>query len=445
MSAVQPSVFLSHSSAGDPAVAHVRTRLDAALRQRTTLQVLLDQRMLGGGDEWQPVLHQWLGECDSAVLLLSPGALASGWVQKEATILTWRRSLGSRLRLLPVLIGCSRQEVVTHPAFAPLDLGGTQFLDLAADPLADADLTDPVRLAALDAKVDLLLDSLLDQLSTVEVEAADLPMRRWVRDVTVALDAVADSYLLEAAAALGVSPQVQAEVTNLRATVAHQLLNATLKEVHRALQALSPRHLPAERYRWLVDLVAPVWVPALAGRNFLDAAAASVGRRTVAIKALREQTGVHHVARATCGQEAGQVITVNDVTGIDEGSALSERYERAMWRATGLSGPFRRDQLALYLADEEGRQYVLLGPEAAAAGLDEPEDDPLRSLFQSYREAVFVALVGGDRWDSATASDHLTCLSPELGQQEEDRVDILLAKIEGLHSSRTGGPTGAGR
>jgi hypothetical protein len=430
---------LSHSSASNPAVAYVRDRVHQGLVSQKSLKILLDVRMLGAGDEWRPVLHQWLGECDSAVLLLSQEAISSAWVQKEATILTWRRSLGSSLKIVPVLIGCTRKQVVDDPAFAPLDLGSIQFESLDVGPeLTAADLADPRRLAALDAAVDKLISALVSQLRTIAVDTGDLPMRRWVRDVTVALGKVADSYVVDAAESLGVSARVQAEVQNLRATVAHQFLTSPLPRVHGALRALRPGHLLPEDYRWLVDLVVPVWVPALAGRNFLNASTASVGHHTVAINALREETGMHYVARATCGQaSAGEIVSVNDVTGIDHGAELLERYQRAIWRETGLTGLFNLQKLARYLAADDVRQYVLLGPEAVGPALEDlDEDDVLLQLVERYGEAVFVVLVGGELWPQATACRALVCVSPELGDDDEDDVEVLLTKIDKLRQTR---------
>src|SRR5215831_13971845 len=121
-----PSIFLSHSS-GDGLVGQIRDRLYKQLRSRG-FEVLLDRELLRGGMEWRPVLHRWLGECDGAVILFSRAALNSDWVLKESTILTWRRSLGSKVRVLPVLVGCQREQVVEHRAFKPLDLGSLQFL-----------------------------------------------------------------------------------------------------------------------------------------------------------------------------------------------------------------------------------------------------------------------------------------------------------------------------
>jgi hypothetical protein len=430
-------------------VAHVRDRIYRALTERTTLEVLLDVRMLGGGDVWRPILHQWLGECDSAVLLLSSEALASSWVQTEATILTWRRSLGSQLTVVPVRIGCSRKDVVDNPAFTPLDLGNIQFeaLDHQGD-LATLDITDAGQLAALDAAVDGLVETLLTRLQDLEVDNDELPMRRWVHDVTQVLAPIPDGSVVDAAEELGVTAETRANVRDLRLVVAHRLLTATLGELYRALRALRPRLMGEGQYRYLIDLVVPVWVSALAGRNFLDAYTGAAGARMVAINARREETGLHYLARATCGQaDASQTVTVNDVTGTNPDEELLVRYQRALWRETGLSEPFDAHRLARYLADDEGQQFVLIGPDAAAPALEPGggAETVLAQLAGFYREAVFVILAGGTLWEHATNFEALTRVTPELAEREEEDVEVTLVKIDRLSLPGLGRPVRGAR
>ena len=81
----------------------IRARLETALKAKG-LDVWLDKRNLEAGGLWREGIHEGLGSCDGAVLLLSTEALESGWVLKEATILTWRFFLGSRVRIVPILL-----------------------------------------------------------------------------------------------------------------------------------------------------------------------------------------------------------------------------------------------------------------------------------------------------------------------------------------------------
>lgn len=115
-------------------------RLQAALETApaggVAHQVLLDRSQLEAGDDWQDVLHELLAECDAAVLLLSPRALARPWVLKESTVLAYRKALDTRFPLFPVLLGGVQPADLGMGSFSPLCLQAVQGLQPgAADPL----------------------------------------------------------------------------------------------------------------------------------------------------------------------------------------------------------------------------------------------------------------------------------------------------------------------
>src|SRR5262245_36847383 len=90
-------VFLSHSSKSDAE----RERVVGLARELETAghTVRLDRTTLEAGDRWEDEIDRWLGECDAAVLVLTPGATGSRWVQKEADRLGWRRKCDPSLKL----------------------------------------------------------------------------------------------------------------------------------------------------------------------------------------------------------------------------------------------------------------------------------------------------------------------------------------------------------
>jgi hypothetical protein len=437
VTADRPSVFLSHSSAGNPAVAYVRNRLYRSFVKRTKLEVLLDVELLRAGDVWRPILHRWLGECDSAILLLSEEALASEWVRTEATILTWRRSLGSPLTVVPVRIGTTRKAIAT-PAFTPLDLGNVQFEALGFGGDLDAvDLSDAGERAVLDAAVDALVKRLLDRLKGIAVDSENLPMRRWLRKVTNVLSKLPHDSIIDAATELGMSGLERANEADRCAIVAHRLLTASLDEVYRTLTALEPRRLSESDYRYLVDLVVPVWVPALAGRNLLDASAPGAGTRTVAINGQYDETGLHYLARATCADVVeGQVVTVNDVTGMAPEEELLVRYQQALWRESGLSAEFEAEdvdaeQLASYLAEDVRQQFVLIGCHAAASALEGGRESVLSRLADCHQKVIFIVLAGGALWNDLAGSG-VSCVTPELAEGDESKAKRMLLRIDKL-------------
>jgi hypothetical protein len=79
-----------------------------------------------------------MANCHAAVLLLTPNAIASPWVLKEATILTWRRSLDSSFRLFPVCFPGVDDAMLQKEKFEPLMLNLIQKIR-ARDPATIAD------------------------------------------------------------------------------------------------------------------------------------------------------------------------------------------------------------------------------------------------------------------------------------------------------------------
>src|SRR3954469_15485232 len=123
----RPIVFVSHSARGDPD-SHASLKAIEAQLKKAGFDVLLDETRLKGGEPWRNCLHTWMGHCHGAILLLTPKALQSPWVLKEATILSWRNSLSApgEFLLVPVLLGISPNELAANTVFAPLNLQEVQ-------------------------------------------------------------------------------------------------------------------------------------------------------------------------------------------------------------------------------------------------------------------------------------------------------------------------------
>ena len=67
--------------------------------------VLVDKDGLIPGDDWNHRLNLWLAECHAAIILFSKRAVEkSGWVAKEAAILSWRAELDDGFTLIPVTL-----------------------------------------------------------------------------------------------------------------------------------------------------------------------------------------------------------------------------------------------------------------------------------------------------------------------------------------------------
>lgn len=131
-------IFISHSCKdklvkAQPAGidADQLARLRFALELRDTLDqqlgaitpVWFDRARLQPGDEWEAAIVTALHECQGAVLLLTPDALKSPWVLREATVLADRRGRSADLRLVTVLCaGVDHKTLAADPHWAALSL-----------------------------------------------------------------------------------------------------------------------------------------------------------------------------------------------------------------------------------------------------------------------------------------------------------------------------------
>jgi hypothetical protein len=69
------------------------------------VKILVDYAGLTPGEDWNHRLNLWLAECGAAIILFSQRALKqSRWVEKEATILSWRAELDPEFTLIPVTL-----------------------------------------------------------------------------------------------------------------------------------------------------------------------------------------------------------------------------------------------------------------------------------------------------------------------------------------------------
>ena len=91
----------------------LRDTLHSALEKDKRYEVFLDVRGgLTAGDIWQDGLHSALRNCAAGVVLLTPESLESGWVLKEATILSWRVFQREPILLVPVVLGVTDDDLV---------------------------------------------------------------------------------------------------------------------------------------------------------------------------------------------------------------------------------------------------------------------------------------------------------------------------------------------
>ena len=128
-------IFISHGmdkeDAADVAFLEaLNARLRTADADGPAHDVLLDLTRLEPGWVWADMLHEWLGECQAAVLLLTPRGLERDWVLKEATILAHRKALDPGFPVLTVLRGVA-PETLNTGRYSPLCLTSIQAMKSA--------------------------------------------------------------------------------------------------------------------------------------------------------------------------------------------------------------------------------------------------------------------------------------------------------------------------
>lgn len=117
-------IFISHSSHTEEEREFVQTLAECLTT--AGYQVLLDMRQLRASDDWNKELNEWLAGCHAGILLLTPHSVQRPWVLKEATILTWRRSLDAGFKLFPRIFEGVSAEILEREKFAPLLINSIQ-------------------------------------------------------------------------------------------------------------------------------------------------------------------------------------------------------------------------------------------------------------------------------------------------------------------------------
>src|SRR5215218_8076320 len=135
-----PRIFVSHSSSDNAFTKQVCEALrgDSAgqpscapvvdYEELQDYDVLVDVNELEAGKPWPKQLHGWMARCHAGLLLLTPNAVKSSWVLKEATILAWRLSLDKHFSFFTVRFDEVSDADLTAGGFDPLMLGQIQAL-----------------------------------------------------------------------------------------------------------------------------------------------------------------------------------------------------------------------------------------------------------------------------------------------------------------------------
>ncbi len=281
-------VFISHSSAGDSFSARVRNLVRDGLRGKG-YEVLVDTDVLKPGQEWCPVLYEWLAECHAAIVLLNNAALASSWVRREVNILMWRRALTGAPYVVPALVG---------------DVGLAEVRAQGFGDIAPLHMARSVSDAAPERRGEALAESILERFAEVP-DGADTQdsMRRWLDQIAGYLQQVTDDdRLVEMGRRLDIGEE---DLGRLRLPVgadrylAYQLLGSTL-QVRLDSAVWEIVEYLRDDLRLFLTLIAPTWVDGEIARKLLPSVQTPQGF-VVALNLHDQRIGRQHLYRAFCG------------------------------------------------------------------------------------------------------------------------------------------------
>ncbi len=405
-------IFVSHST--DPNAGPAKTRLFALEKQlrkgvqgQKKPEVLLDKKRLNPGFKWREELDHWLEECNAGVLLLTPRALASEWVLKEATILAHRASIEPRFRLFPVLL-----DGVTR---ANLSKSGSGFSPLYLAEIQRVTKTTPQGIAR-----DVLTE-LGDQLRAAPASPQDELVAALVR----LLDRVAIPALEELCAdATGSMPQwAPSDVRSERC--ARALASAVVKgnlgryaNVVELTSGLLRAGISKENAGRILRLIAPTWVDLdaaallseLAKRNNAEVSDIPSGASVINGQYVQTFTAEMYMRRAYLPKTAKLVSIAGGESDL-RFEELAGKIRDEIRRSEKLQN--RPDAFIDQHAEGFKRPYLVVLPPPV------PDESLLTRLREIFPRLTFIATTDEFTDSSPAPSDQLVRLLPALNLADE--------------------------
>jgi hypothetical protein len=342
----RPRLFVSHSSLDANLTRQVCDRLGPA-PGNLGYDVLVDYSELKPGVDWPRHLHEYMAHCHAAVLLLTPNAVASAWVLKEATILAWRRSLDPSFKFFPVRFPDVDDAMLKKQQYGPLMLDLIQTIK-SADP---AEIANAVREQvgqpdpSASTPFDRLVGRLKDLLSQVGSET--------LRDIAEKMSIETPAWRPD------VDPRIQ-YVTQ----VARRILSEDMggfKGVHELIDALSFTPGP-DNVKQIFRVVAPYWVDAQAAGR-LPQLLTATQRRAAALNGARVSgfTALAYVRRA---HPLSLLYSTIPIAGGGSGNLLSHVEEQlCTWMREKGREEGSDEEIIAALRDSEKTYYAVLpGP-----------------------------------------------------------------------------------
>lgn len=281
MSAPQkPLVFISHKVL-DPVTEPILEQILRTLSEHTEIKI--DVISIPPGREWQDEIEKWLFECQAAILLLSPEAVRSFWVQFETNFLCLRRRLiDSNLTILPVPLGNVRMNELP-PEFEISRISG---IEAVCSPDADG-----------------LVQVLVNQLRMVqELYGPQPPLYELERDLVQLFNEVGQNLqteiVLDAVTRMGLGRTALDTIRDKWRWLARKLFTIDLDQLDEVMRVF-PASVRERSGRKIVNTVAPFcWVDENAAACIPKVASKPESQRCLGINSMKVRTAEMYIRRA---------------------------------------------------------------------------------------------------------------------------------------------------
>lgn len=413
-------------------------------------KVLLDLNRLEPGDDWCAKLHGWLGTCDGAVLLLSEDSISSEWVRKEATILTWRKSLRRELLLVPVFLGDLQPKAFKNNALDCLHLTETQSarltpLDIPGGGCKVESLSDQDR----ESHATCLAHKVLDKFKGLAAINVNTEMEKWVRSVAARLQDVKPIFLDLVRKELQIHDEDWSDdegylalhdLLGQTSMLAHQLLSTDFNRLHKAMNAIR-QGMSKEDFKWLVFRVYCQWVDARAAQKLLPGARplapVDSESRFLVLNATYEETSHAYIARAHCCElPPSRVMVITKPRGEAWSRELSEHIEKKLsehfrlpiklqniekGRMVGREELLKRREKMIEDRLKEMSFYVVLDLDEEG----ELDGVALENIRRARKNIIYLLIIGNTSVNIQPANDNLEFVVPKLTTEIEDEGERI--------------------
>ena len=364
-------VFVSHSSHTPDALARLEALVEGLSEGEGRVDVLFDKEQITQGARWREVIHAMLAECDAAIILVTPDALQSSWVLKEATILRWRHDRDPKFELF-VSANVDMAELKKNRLWDPIDLPEIQF-------------------AASDNAV-MTAASMKKKLAPLAAQLQPAPLDLLADEIVGLLGKASPKYLQSALNSL--NEHVPFEVNDQHQRLAYAIARWILRQPPPALERMATtltllgKAFPAADARQIIDIVAPMWVELDAASWFVRAHWQHPNFRDVAIACKRPaQTLKQYVDRAYIPSRPPRFLLLNGVTGGAHSDDVAQELRAVLRRPL-------KDTLGIQLNDSDIDDFLSRTTARLYVALPLPDDRQVVATLQSqYPHVTFVFFV----------------------------------------------------